>query len=723
MTILGISALYHDSAAAIVSDGKILAAAQEERFTRKKSDASVPVHAIRYCISCVQEKSDQVIKIDQVVYYDHPFLTMDRWLTDIVEMSPDNGIMVDKSFLHMVSDRVWIHERLKQALGTYWPKGTELYVCEHHISHAASAFYPSPYEEAAILTIDGVGEWATTSIGYGKGEKIHIIKQINYPDSLGLLYSAFTYFCGFQVNEGEYKLMGLASYGKPKYKQLILDHMIQIKDDGTYTLNQQYFTYRKDVSIIGEAFGKLFGIKKREPESKITRPYLDLAASIQQITEEAVLLLAKSARQLTGQKNLVMAGGSALNCVANGKIIEEELFENVWVQPAAGDAGGALGCALYATYYLSGCKREIHKTDAQNGSYLGPFFSNKYTQTFLKGKNIVFHEYADTDLFSVIAKYLEDDKVIGLYHGRMEYGPRALGNRSIIANPMSVHMQSDLNRKIKFRESFRPFAPAVLAEDAERYFDFKGSSSPYMTFTAQVKEELCIKNEGSDIEEDIYKLIGQKRSVIPAVTHVDYSARIQTVHKETNPFFYHLIQAFRSKTGCGIVLNTSFNVRGEPIVCTPEDALRCFWHTGMDVLVLGNYLIIKEEQTDVNQIHADQVYVNQVHVNQNDINASDKTAGWSEVIGTLYDDKNRIRKIADQLADEAGKLPRPEGPVFSISPYAFDTPVELQQQLSQLWDRLKKPQMKRFLSVITAAVYKNKEEEIPVEPSVFNYEF
>lgn len=591
MTILGISALYHDSAAAVVQDGKIIAAAQEERFTRKKADASIPVNAIRYCIGAVETK------IDEVIYYDNPFLTMDRWLTDIVEVSPDNAAMIDKSFLNMVSDRAWVHERLKKALGEYWPAGAELYVCEHHISHAASAFYPSPFQEAAILTIDGVGEWASTTIGYGKGEEIRIIKQINYPDSLGLLYSAFTYFCGFKVNSGEYKLMGLASYGKPIYKQMILDHMIKLRDDGTYTLNQQYFTYRKDAKIIGEEFGKLFGIKKREPESKITRPYLDLAASIQLVTEEAVLALAKSARCLTGLKNLVMAGGTALNCVANGRIVEEELFENVWIQPAAGDAGGALGCALYAAYHVFGCKRHLEKMDSQRGSYLGPGFSDEQIGAFLDGNHIIYHHFADDDLFAVIAEYLADDKVIGLHHGRMEYGPRALGNRSIIANPMSENMQFDLNQKIKFRESFRPFAPAVLAEDVNRYFEFKGHSSPYMTFTAPVKEELCIRGDNK-AEEDIYVMINKKRSVIPAVTHVDYSARIQTVHKETNPFFYNLIQAFRDKTGCGVVLNTSFNVRGEPIVCTPEDSWQCFMHTGMDVLVLGNYLVIKEEQPD-----------------------------------------------------------------------------------------------------------------------------
>lgn len=590
MTILGVSALYHDSAAAVVQDGKIIAAAQEERFSRKKGDASIPVNAIKYCIESVNTK------IDQVVYYDNPFLTMDRWLTNIVDISPDNAVIINKSFSNMMSNRLWIHEKLKKTLGSYWPEGTELYVCEHHISHAASAFYPSPFQEAAILTIDGVGEWATTTIGYGNGEEIDIIRQINYPDSLGLLYSAFTYFCGFKVNSGEYKLMGLAPYGTPKYKKIILDNLINILDDGTFALNQEYFTYMRDVKIIGKEFEKLFGIEKRKPESHLAKTYLDLAASIQAVIEEAILSLAKLAHKLTGSKNLVLAGGTALNCVANGKIVSEEIFDNVWVQPAAGDAGGALGCALYATYSLGENKRQIEYMDSQKGSYLGPAFTNEEIGNFLDKMKIVYHFYDNDELFRVIADYLAEDKVIGLHQGRMEYGPRALGNRSIIANPMSEHMQSKVNQKIKFRESFRPFAPAVLAEDVSRYFDFKGTASPYMLFTAPVKEELCLKVREKSSYQDVYEMINEKRSVIPAVTHIDFSSRIQTVHKETNLFFYNLIRAFRDKTGCGIVLNTSFNVRGEPIVCTPNDAWKCFMHTDMDVLVIGNYLILKGEQ-------------------------------------------------------------------------------------------------------------------------------
>ena len=590
MTILGVSALYHDSAAAVVQDGKIIAAAQEERFSRKKGDASIPINAIKYCLESVNNK------IDQVVYYDNPFLTLDRWLTNIVDVSPDNDVIISKSFSNMMSNRMWIHEKLKKALGNYWPTGTELYVCEHHISHAASAFYPSPFQEAAILTVDGVGEWATTTIGYGSGEKIDIIRQINYPDSLGLLYSAFTYFCGFKVNSGEYKLMGLAPYGTPKYKKIILDNLINILDDGTFALNQEYFTYMRDVKIIGKEFEKLFGIEKRKPESHLAKTYLDLAASIQTVIEEAILSLVKLAHKLTGSKNLVLAGGTALNCVANGKIVSEEIFDNVWVQPAAGDAGGALGCALYATYSLGKNKRQIEYMDSQKGSYLGPAFTNEEIGNFLDKMKIVYHFYDNDELFRAIADYLAEDKVIGLHQGRMEYGPRALGNRSIIANPMSEHMQSKVNQKIKFRESFRPFAPAVLAEDVSRYFDFKGTASPYMLFTTPVKEELCLKVREKSSYQDVYEMINEKRSVIPAVTHIDFSSRIQTVHKETNLFFYNLIRAFRDKTGCGIVLNTSFNVRGEPIVCTPNDAWKCFMHTDMDVLVIGNYLILKCEQ-------------------------------------------------------------------------------------------------------------------------------
>lgn len=588
-TIIGISALYHDSAVAVVRDGEIIAAVQEERFTRKKADASMPVNALEYCLAMCNGE------VDQVVYYDNPLLTLDRWLTNAIEVSPSNEKIIEKSFYRMFADRIWIHERIKKAMGDRWPKNTQLYVCEHHVSHAASAFYPSPFNEAAILTIDGVGEWATTTIGYGKGNDIQILEQINYPDSLGLLYSAFTYFCGFKVNFGEYKLMGLAPYGEPIYKDLILENLIVIEENGHFKLNQNYFTYMYDDVIVGEEFEKLFGLKRREPETTITKPYMDLAASIQAVTEIVVLKLARRAKELTGCGNLTLAGGTALNCVANGKIIEKGIFDNVWIQPAASDAGGALGCALYACYNLMGVERKVGNKDSQKGSYLGPAFSNAKIKQFLDSNGILYHYYDDEHISEVVANSIAKEKVVGLFQGAMEYGPRALGNRSIIANPMSEAMQSKLNLKIKYRESFRPFAPAVLAEDIHEFFDIKADSSPYMLLTAPVKEELRTREEVSE-EEDIYSIIRHKRSTIPAVTHVDYSARIQTVHKDTNPYFYDVIEKFKEITGCGVVVNTSFNVRGEPIVCTPKDAWLCFMRTDMDVLVLQNYVLLKEEQ-------------------------------------------------------------------------------------------------------------------------------
>ena len=590
-TILGISALYHDSAAAVVRDGEILAAAQEERFTRKKADASIPENAIRFCLDSAGHK------IDQVVYYDDPFLTLDRWLSNCVMVSPNNEQLIDRSFDRMVSDRLWIHEKLKQVVGEDWPAGTDLLVCEHHVSHAASAFYPSPFEEAAILTMDGVGEWATTTIGKGKGKDIQILEQINYPDSLGLLYSAFTYFCGFKVNFGEYKLMGLAPYGKPIYADLIREKLIKIEENGHFHLNQEYFSYMYDDCIVGERFGELFGMKKREPETFITREYMDLAASIQLVTEEVVMKLARHAREITGCNHLTLAGGIALNCVANGRILREKIFDGLWIQPAAGDAGGALGCALYASYKSSDLERRVNERDSQKGSYLGPEYSNEQIEKTLKELGAVYHYYEKDQIYEKIAEYLAGDKVVGLSQGPMEYGPRALGNRSILANPMSSEMQSKLNLKIKFRESFRPFAPAVLSERREDYFDLK-CDSPYMLLTAPVKEEIRCKETDNGDEEDMIRIINQKRSSLPAITHVDYSARVQTVHPDTNPYFYGVMKEFEKLTGCGALVNTSFNVRGEPIVCTPKDSWLCFMRTKMDVLVLENYILLKEEQPE-----------------------------------------------------------------------------------------------------------------------------
>lgn len=600
ITILGISALYHDSAAAVIRDGEIIAAAQEERFTRKKADASIPIHAIDYCLKAVNGQ------IDQVVYYDNPMLTLDRWLSNCTWLGggylPDNKKLIEKSYDKMMADRIWIHRHLKKALGDRWPEGTELIVCEHHVSHAASAFYPSPFKEAAILTMDGVGEWATTTIGKGSGNKICILEQINYPESIGLLYSAFTYFCGFKVNFGEYKLMGLAPYGEPIYADLIKSELVKIEDNGRFTLNQKYFTYTYDDCIVGEEFSNLFGMKKREPESPLSKFYMDLAASIQAVTEEIVLKLARHARELTGCSNLTLAGGIALNCVANGRIIKEGIFDNLWIQPAAGDAGGALGCALYAAYNKFGVERAISQEgkDAQKGSYLGPKYSNEEIKKFLDEIGAVYHYYETDKIYDVIAAYIADDKVVGLHQGRMEYGPRALGNRSIIASALSEEMQSKLNLKIKFRESFRPFAPAVLEEKMQDYFELL-CNSPYMLVTAPVKEALRLITTEEIITEDIYSIINRKRSKLPAITHVDYSARIQSVTEGTNPYFYHLIKAYEKRTGFGVVVNTSFNVRGEPIVCTPEDSWRCFMRTDMDVLVLENYILLKEEQSKLEE--------------------------------------------------------------------------------------------------------------------------
>ncbi|MBQ9359821.1 MAG: hypothetical protein IJT96_02155 [Lachnospiraceae bacterium] len=591
MNILGISALYHDSAAALVCDGDIIAAAQEERFTRIKADASIPVNAISYCLSFGK-------KIDKVVYYDNPFLTLDRWLTNVIEAAPQNEKIIDKSFHHMMSGRLWIHEHLKKALGNKWPKGGKLEVCEHHISHGASAFYPSPFERAAILTVDGVGEWATTTIGMGDGERIEILEQTNYPDSLGLLYSAFTYYCGFKVNFGEYKLMGLAPYGEPVYEELIKKEIVGIDPDGGLHLNQKYFNYMTNDSLISDAFCELFNMQPRRPETNISKPYTDIAASIQKVTEEIMINLARKARRITGCGKLVMAGGTALNCVANGRILEDGIFDDVWIQPAAGDAGGALGCALYYGYNKAGWKRMTEGRDSQKGSYLGPSFTNDEIEKSLNDKGCKYHRYDDKKLYKKIAGYLSEGKVIGLFHGRMEYGPRALGNRSIVASALHEDMQKKLNLKIKFRESFRPFAPSVLEEDVHDYFELKTDKSPYMLLTAPVNNEIRIHENSHKKDAGIFETVNEKRSMIPAVTHVDYSARIQTVSKDANPFFYNIISAYKELTGCGLIVNTSFNVRGEPIVCSPEDAWLCFMRTDMDILVLENHILLKEEQEE-----------------------------------------------------------------------------------------------------------------------------
>ncbi len=598
MIILGISCLYHDSAAALCVDGEIIAAAQEERFTRVKHDNRVPIHAVRYCL---KESKLSITEVDRVVYYDNPILTLDRFMHNLRAVDENDKMdMIVKSGEDIFARRLWISELLRRQIGPLG-KADRLLVCEHHISHAASAFYPSPFDEAAIITTDGVGEWATTTIGIGEGNHIKLLKEMQYPHSLGLLYSAFTYFCGFKVNSGDYKFMGLAPYGEPVYCDLIKEKVIDIKEDGSYRLNLELFDFYRGRAMTNERFAKLFGGPRREPESNISKREMDIAASAQKVTEEILVLLAKEAAGITGSKNLCMAGGVALNCVANGKILKENIFDNIWIQPAAGDAGGALGCALFAEYQYYNKPRTVGRT-TQKGSYLGPDFSNQYIADFLDKNHYSYVKYEDEEkLYKIIAELLEKKNVIGLFHGRMEYGPRALGNRSIIADPRSDEMQSKLNLKIKFRESFRPFAPSVLEEKEEEYFELD-VPSPYMLLVANVKKERCLGfNAKEFLDQNDYNMlpvVNAKRSDIPAVTHVDYSARIQTVNMGDNPYYYNIIKEFSKISGCDCIVNTSFNVRGEPIVCTPEDAYRCFMRTEMDILVLENCVLYKSEQPE-----------------------------------------------------------------------------------------------------------------------------
>lgn len=599
MNVLGISALYHDAAAALIKDGEIIAVAQEERFTRRKHDPSVPQNAISYCLS---EGDIDAGDLDAVVYYDNPFLTLGRFVKNLRYAGADSRDLLNVSLESLLNRKMWIHHILEDCMGRLGVEN-KLYVTEHHISHAASAFFPSPYQNAVIITIDGVGEYATTTIGYGEGNKMKILQEIGYPHSLGLLYSAFTYFCGFKVNSGDYKLMGLAPYGRPVYSRLIKENLIDIKPDGSYRLNMEYFDYQYGRAMTNERFAELFGGERRKPESLITKREMDMAASVQKVIEEVIVRMVYHARELVGRKteNLVLAGGVALNCVANGVLRKQKIFDNIWVQPAAGDAGGAVGAALF--YYYQHCNKErsadgVH--DKQKGSYLGPQYTDKEITGYLRQKGYIYHLYEDDqEFFQKVAELLDAQKVIGLFEGRMEYGPRALGNRSIIADPRSPQMQSRLNLKIKYRESFRPFAPSVLGECAGEYFEID-QGSPYMLFCADIRgdrrKEFKLEDEMESSQENLLEVVNKPRSDIPAVTHIDYSARIQTVNKEDNPEYYGIINAFRQRTGCGIVINTSFNVRGEPIVCTPQDAYLCFMRTEMDVLVLGHCILYKEEQ-------------------------------------------------------------------------------------------------------------------------------
>ncbi len=589
MNILGISAFYHDSAACLVQDGNIIAAAQEERFTRKKHDFAFPENAISYCL---QEGKISVKDLDFVAFYDKPFIKFERILETYVAYAPFGIRSFIKAIPLWIKQKLWMKNLIRKELG-YTGK---IIFPEHHESHAASAYFPSPFTEAAILTMDGVGEWATSSIGIGKNNNIELLYEMRFPHSLGLLYSAFTYYTGFKVNSGEYKLMGLAPYGEPKYKDLILKELIDLKDDGSFKLNMKYFDYCAGLKMTNENFNKLFESKPRKSESKLTQHYMDIAKSIQDVTEEIMLCMSKHAYKVTGLKSLCLSGGVALNCVGNGRILREGPFKEVWVQPASGDAGSALGAALFVWYQYLGNKRLTNsRKDLQKGSYLGPAFDKKYILDFLKTKNILYRELADNEIVEVIADLIAKEKVIGWFQGRMEFGPRALGARSIIGDARSPKMQEEMNLKIKFRESFRPFAPSVLEEKSDEYFDLN-QESPYMLLVAPVKES--VRNNVTSNEKELHGInkLFSVRSKIPAVTHVDYSARVQTVSKDDNPLYHKLISRFYEKYGCPVIINTSFNVRGEPIVCSPEEAYLCFMRTNMDYLIMENFLLEKKEQ-------------------------------------------------------------------------------------------------------------------------------
>lgn len=589
MNILGISAFYHDSAACLVQDGVIVAAAQEERFTRKKHDFEFPKNAAQYCLKAGAISIDQV---DYVVFYDKPVLKFERLLETYLTTAPQGFRSYAKALPLWLKHKLWIPETIKNELEF----AGEILFTEHHQSHAGSAFYPSPFEKAAILTIDGVGEWTTNSLGIGDGNEFKIIKDILFPHSLGLLYSAFTYFTGFKVNSGEYKVMGLAPYGEPKYVDLIFDNLIDLKEDGSFHLNLKYFNYMSGLTMTNDEFAELFGSPRRKPETPIGQREMDLARSIQVVVEECMLRQARYLKKETGLDNLCLAGGVALNCVGNGRVLREGPFRNIWIQPAAGDAGGAVGAALCVWHGYLGNKRTVRPNkDAQSASLLGPSFTNAEAKESVKEFNAVYEEIPADQIYSKTAELLANEKIVGWFQGRMEFGPRALGNRSIIGDPRSASMQSKMNLKIKYRESFRPFAPAVLRQDVSDYFDID-CESPYMLLVAPVKESRRIP-----MTEEQKKLFGiaklnVPRSDIPAVTHVDYSARIQTVTEEQNEHFYKLLSSFKEQTECPILVNTSFNVRGEPIVCTPYDAYTCFMRTEMDVLVINNLVFRKEDQ-------------------------------------------------------------------------------------------------------------------------------
>jgi carbamoyltransferase len=591
--ILGISAYYHDSAACLLRDGEIVAAASEDRFTRKKGDDSFPIHAVEYCLKTAGISAKDLAAVG---FYDKPLLKFERILETYLGIAPKGF----RPFL--MAGPLWIKEKLytdrdiRENLGGF--EGEVLYA-EHHESHAASAFFPSPFEEAAILTLDGVGEWATSTIGHGKGNELHILKELRWPDSLGLLYSAFTYYTGFKVNSGEYKVMGLAPYGEPKYVDLIYKHLMELREDGSFRLNQKYFSYLDGLTMTNAAFDELFGGPPRVSETNLTQREMDLARSVQVVTEEVMLRMARTAHRETGSKNLVMAGGVALNCVGNGRLLREGPFENLWIQPAAGDAGGALGVAQMIWHrHMEQPRTVVPGKDSMKGAYLGPEFSNDEIEQTLRARGAKYQKMERGEMMQTVAQILAEEKVVGWFNGRMEFGPRALGARSIIGDARSPKMQAQMNIKIKFREGFRPFAPSVLRERVQDYFEMT-CDSPYMLLVAPVKKERQIEMT-EEQKKSLWGIaqLNVPRSDIPAITHIDYSARVQTVTRETNADYYDLIKAFDDLTGCPVIVNTSFNVRGEPIVCTPDDAYRCFMRTNMDVLVLGPYVVYKEAQPE-----------------------------------------------------------------------------------------------------------------------------
>ena len=598
MKILGISAYYHDSAACLVVDGEVVAAAQEERFTRKKHDQDFPNHAIAYCLS---EVGCQPEDIDYVVFYDKPFLKFERLLETYLAYAPVGFQSFATSLPVWLKDKLFQKTMIADALKAIWGKNIDwterLLFSEHHLSHAASAFFPSPFEEAAILTMDGVGEWTTTSLAIGRGSDLQVHKEIHFPHSLGLLYSAITYYTGFKVNSGEYKVMGLAPYGEPKYAQLMKDHLIDIKEDGSFALDMSYFNYCTGLTMTNAKFDQLFGGPRRSEESELTQREMDLAASIQAVTEEVVIKLANGIRKSTGMNNLCLAGGVALNCVANGKLLRENIFDSIWIQPAAGDAGGAVGAALGAYYLMLKQPRVVNPAlqDGMKGSYLGPQYEQSDIEQRLVAVGAKFTVHSDQEIIELTAQALAEDKAVGWHQGRMEFGPRSLGGRSILANARSPSAQKLLNLKVKYRESFRPFAPSVLREDVAEWFEID-VDSPYMLLVADVQKSKRLEMTSEQQQLFGIEKLNIPRSQIPAVTHVDYSARVQTIHKETNPKYHALVSRFKELTDCPVVVNTSFNVRGEPIVCTPEDAFRCLMGTEIEFLVVGNSIMRKEDQ-------------------------------------------------------------------------------------------------------------------------------